>query len=66
MYKNKEEELVLALLSELYSRLDTILVNTNLYSFCPILHCILTTQPINYCLNEIVNKQEEISTLDSV
>ena len=43
MYKDKEEELVLALLSELYFRLDTILVDTNLYSFCPILHCILTT-----------------------
>ena len=43
MYKDKEEELVLALLSELYFRLDTILVDTNLYSFCPTLHCVLTT-----------------------
>ena len=56
MYKDKEEELVLALLSELYFRLDTILVDTNQYYFCPILYCLLTTQPINYCLNEIVNK----------
>jgi len=43
VYNSKEEKSVLALLLELYSELDTILVSTSKYSSCPILYYLLTT-----------------------
>jgi len=42
IYKSKEEKLVIASLSELYFKLDVILVNTNKHSSCSALHHLLT------------------------
>ena len=53
VYKDKEEKLVLALLLELYPKFNTILVDTNRYSFYPILYCLLSTYTTNYCSNQI-------------
>jgi len=41
MYKDKKEKLILV--SELYSELDTILVDTSRHSFCPISYYLLAT-----------------------
>ena len=53
VYKDKEEKLVLALLLELYPKFNTILVDTNRYSFYFILYCLLSTYTTNYCFNQI-------------
>jgi len=53
VYKDKEEKLVLALLLELYPKFNTILVDTNRYSFYSILYCLLSTYTTNYCSNQI-------------
>ena len=42
VYRNKEEKLVLVLLSESYSKLDAISVDTSGHSSCPILYYLLT------------------------
>jgi len=42
IYRDKEEELVLVLLSESYSKLDAISVGTSGHSSCPILYHLLT------------------------
>ena len=43
VYISNREEVVLALLSDSYSELDTISVSVSGPSSCPILHCLLTT-----------------------
>jgi len=55
VYDSKEKKSVLALLSELYSEIDTILVSTSEYSSCLILYYLLTTFSTNYYLNQIIN-----------
>jgi len=52
IYSDKEKELVLALLSDLYLELEVISVGISGPSSCPILHCLLTTYTIDYCLKE--------------
>ena len=42
VYKSKEEKPVMASLSESYSKLDVILVNTNKHSSCPASYHLLT------------------------
>jgi len=54
MYRSRAE-LVLASLSDLYSKPDLILVNTSGPSSNSTSYCLLTTCLTNYCLNEIVN-----------
>ena len=55
IYNSKEKKPVLALLSELYSELNIILVDTSEYSSCLILYYLLTNFSINYCPNQIIN-----------
>ena len=43
MYKGNEKEVVLALLSDSYSELNTISVSTSKPSSCSTLHFLLTT-----------------------
>jgi len=53
VYRDKEEKLVLALLSKLYPKFNTILVNTNRYSFYSVLYYLLSTYTTNYYSNQI-------------
>jgi len=50
-----KEELVLASLFDSYLEPEAILVSASGPSFCPTLHCLLTTSTTNYCLKEDVN-----------
>ena len=55
MYKDSSKELVLALLSNLYSELEAISISASRLFSCPILYCLLTTYTTNYCFKEKVN-----------
>jgi len=55
VYKGNGKELMLASLSNLYLKLEVILINTSRPSFCFILYYLLTTYTTNYCLKENVN-----------
>jgi len=49
VYSSKEEEPVLASLSNSYSELEVISVDCSGLSSCPILHHLLTTYTTDYC-----------------
>jgi len=55
IYKSKEKELTLTSLSELYSKLNAILVNASKYFSYSTSHCLLTTLITNYYPNEDIN-----------
>jgi len=55
MYKDKGEKLVLVLLLESHSELNTILIGTSRHSFYSISYHLLTTYFVNHCSNQIIN-----------
>ena len=54
IYKNKEKELVLVSLSELYSKLDTISIDTS-NTFLSVSYCPLTILTTDYYFKKNVN-----------
>jgi len=53
VYKDNSEELILASLSDLYSKLEAISISRP--SSYPTLYCLLTTYITNYCSKKDVN-----------